>query len=96
MNFTLTEIILIIGLLVSFVFNLGLVNKYTALKLLQTETVKHNKTLYDLYCQGHNSAVGLLNSLNTSLAYQKTLEERNYKLSLENLQYKFRDDPKLM
>jgi hypothetical protein len=96
MNFTPTEIILIIGLLVCFVFYLGLATRYGALKLIHLETTKHNRTLYDLYCQSHNSAVGILDSLNSALAYQKVLEERNHKLSLENLQYKFRDDPKLM
>jgi hypothetical protein len=96
MNFTLTEIILAIGLLVSLIFYGSLVARYTVMRMGYTETLKHNKTLYELYCQSHASGMGLLESLNNALAYQKSLEEKNYKLSMENLQLKFRDPPKLM
>lgn len=96
MNFTPTEIILLIGILVCFIFYTALGIRYATIKAIYQETLKHNKTLYDLYCQGHNSNIGLLNTLNQTLDYQKTLEKRNYDLSIENLQYKFRDDPKSM
>lgn len=89
---TTTEIILLIGLILIALFAFRLLGANSALKEHNKSIAGHNKTLYDLYCQNHLSATSLLETTNKSLAYQKELEEKIHRLSLELLQKSFRPE----
>lgn len=89
MNYTLTEIILFAAFIITSLVAFKAIGKASANKEMLDEVRNNNKTLYDLYCQNHSSAITLMNTLDKALSYQKELEEKNYKLTLEILQSTF-------
>lgn len=87
---TITEIILAIGLIVSGIIGSYFAIKLTIVKANNTLLAEHNKTLYDLYCQNHRAATGLLDTLNKNIDNQNHLNRKVTELSVELSQEKFR------
>lgn len=94
MSLTTTEILLFIGMIVPSVLYHRLIVYHAAFRNGHLETIQHNKTLYDLYCQNHQSAIALMNALDKSHEALRESEKHNYKLALENIELKLKYIPK--
>lgn len=94
MNLTTTEIVLLIGMIVPSILYQRLIFRYASLKESHSETIHHNRTLYDLYCQNHQCAISLMTALDKAHEALQESEKHNYKLALENIELKLKPSPK--